>query len=179
MWRELKWFFQDQQWSQERGETGLLHPRCSPSTRTLLISIQSSQLPSQTALWRRCLLSLLLPARVWSAPGQADEREKGQTKEFMHRKLFMKQSPFWLKGENNNIFFIKITLRRVMGKWILWFGEDYDAVKVLHSICQQIWKTQQWPQDWKRSVFIPIPKKCDAKEWSNCHTIALISQASK
>ena len=54
-----------------------------------------------------------------------------------------------------------------------------DAVKVLHSICQQIWKTQQWPQDWKRSVFIPIPKKGDAKECLNCHTIALISHASK
>ena len=54
-----------------------------------------------------------------------------------------------------------------------------DAVKVLHSICQQIWKTQQWPQDWKRSVFIPIPKKGNAKECSNYHTIALISYASK
>ena len=54
-----------------------------------------------------------------------------------------------------------------------------DAVKVLHSICQQIWKTQQWPQDWKRSVFIPIPKKGNVKEWSNYHTIALISHASK
>ena len=54
-----------------------------------------------------------------------------------------------------------------------------DAVKVLHSICQQIWKTQQWPQDWKRSVFIPIPKKGNAKECSNYRTIALISQASQ
>ena len=54
-----------------------------------------------------------------------------------------------------------------------------DAVKVLHSICQQIWKTQQWSQDWKRSVFIPIPKKGNAKECSNYHTIALISHASK
>ena len=54
-----------------------------------------------------------------------------------------------------------------------------DAVKVLHSICQQIWKTQQWPQDWKRSVFIPIPKKGDSKECSNYHPIALISHASK
>ena len=54
-----------------------------------------------------------------------------------------------------------------------------DAVKVLHSICQQIWKTQQWPQDWKRSVFIPIPKKGNAKECSNYCTIALISHASK
>ena len=54
-----------------------------------------------------------------------------------------------------------------------------DPVKVLHSICQQIWKTQQWPQDWKRSVFIPIPKKGNAKECSNCCTIALISHASK
>ena len=54
-----------------------------------------------------------------------------------------------------------------------------DAVKVLHSICQQIWKTQQWPQDWKKSVFIPIPKKGNAKECSNYHTIAPISHASK
>ena len=54
-----------------------------------------------------------------------------------------------------------------------------DAVKVLHSICQQIWKTQQWPQDWKRSVFIPIPKKDNAKECSNYHRIALISHDSK
>ena len=54
-----------------------------------------------------------------------------------------------------------------------------DAVKVLHSMCQQIWKTQQWPQGWKISVFIPIPKKGNAKECSNYHTIALISHASK
>ena len=51
--------------------------------------------------------------------------------------------------------------------------------KVLHSVCQQIWKTQQWPQDWKRSVFIPIPKKGNAKECSNYHTIALMSHTSK
>ena len=54
-----------------------------------------------------------------------------------------------------------------------------NAVEVLHSILQQIWKTQQWPPDWKRSVFIPVPKKCDAKECSNYCTIALISHASK
>ena len=54
-----------------------------------------------------------------------------------------------------------------------------DAVKVLHSICQQIWKTQQWPQDWKRSVFIPIPEKGNAKECSNYCIIALISHTSK
>ena len=54
-----------------------------------------------------------------------------------------------------------------------------DAVKLLHSRCQQIWKTQQWPQDWKRSVFIPILKKDNAKECSNYHTIALISHVSK
>ena len=54
-----------------------------------------------------------------------------------------------------------------------------DAVKVQHSVCQQIWKTQQWPQDWKRSVFIPIPKKGNAKDCSNYHTIVLISLASK
>ena len=54
-----------------------------------------------------------------------------------------------------------------------------DAVKVLHSICQQIWKTQQWPQDWKRSGFIPIPKKGNVKECSNYCTIALISHTSR
>ena len=54
-----------------------------------------------------------------------------------------------------------------------------DVVKVLYSICRQIWKTQQWPQDWKRSVFIPIPKKGNPKECSNYHTIALILQVSK
>ena len=55
----------------------------------------------------------------------------------------------------------------------------YDTVKVLHPICQQIWKTQQWSQDWKTLVFIPIPKKGNAKECLNYHTIALISHASK
>ena len=57
--------------------------------------------------------------------------------------------------------------------------DDAVKVKVLHPICQQIWKTQQWPQDWKRSVFIPIPKKGNAKECSNYCTIALLSHASK
>ena len=61
----------------------------------------------------------------------------------------------------------------------LFQGLKDDAVKVLHSICQQIWKTQQWPHDWKRSVFTPIAKKGNAKEYSNYHTIALISHASK
>ena len=55
----------------------------------------------------------------------------------------------------------------------------YDAVKVLHSICQQIWKTQQWPQDWKRSVFIAVPKKGNAKECSSYCKVALISRTSK
>ena len=54
-----------------------------------------------------------------------------------------------------------------------------DGVKVLHLICQQIWKTQQWPQDWKRSVFVPIPKKGNARECSNYSTITLISHGSK
>ena len=53
-----------------------------------------------------------------------------------------------------------------------------DAVKVLHSTCQQIWETQQWPQDWKKSVFIPIPKNASTKECSSCHTISLISHTS-
>ena len=61
----------------------------------------------------------------------------------------------------------------------LFQGRKDDAVKVLHSICQQIWKTRQWPQKWKRSVFIPIPKKSTAKECSNYCTSALISHASK
>ena len=55
----------------------------------------------------------------------------------------------------------------------------HDAVKVLHTTCQQIWKTQQWPQGWKRSVFIPVPKKSNAKEYSNYRTVALISYARK
>ena len=69
--------------------------------------------------------------------------------------------------------------------WLIfcYYGFSVSALwcplKVLHSIWQQIWKTQQWPQDWKRSVFIPIPKKGNAKECSNYHTIALISHASK
>ena len=54
-----------------------------------------------------------------------------------------------------------------------------DAMKLLHSVCQKVWKTQQWPQDWNRSVFIPVPKKGNAKECSNYHTIALISHANK
>ena len=54
-----------------------------------------------------------------------------------------------------------------------------DAVKVLHSTCQQIWETQQWPQDWKKAVFIPIPKKGNTKEYSDYHTIVLISHAGK
>ena len=76
-----------------------------------------------------------------------------------------------------------ITMKKVSGGdgipvELLQILED-DAVKVLHSICQQIWKIQQWPQDWKWSVFIPIPKKGSAKECSNYDTIALISHASK
>ena len=64
-------------------------------------------------------------------------------------------------------------------QWSCFKSWKHDAVKVLHSIYQQIWKTQQWPQDWKRSGFIPIPKKGNAKECSNYRTIALISHGSK
>jgi len=60
-----------------------------------------------------------------------------------------------------------------------YLNPNSDAVKVLYSICQQIWKTQQWPQDWKRSVFLPVPKKGNAKECSNYPTIAFIPHASK
>ena len=72
-----------------------------------------------------------------------------------------------------------------MWRWRWWIPAELfqilkdDAVKVLHSICQQMWKTQQWPQDWKRSVFIPTSKKSNAKECSNYRTIAFISHASK
>ena len=64
-------------------------------------------------------------------------------------------------------------------QWSYFKSLKDDAVKVLHSICQQIGKTQQWPQDWNRSIFIPVPKKGNAKESSNYHTIVLISHASK
>ena len=88
----------------------------------------------------------------------------------------------WSPGPMNS-FFRSITTNKARGgngiPVELFQILKYDAVKVLHSICQQIWKTQQWPQDWKRSVFIPIPKKGNAKECSNYHTIALISHASK
>ena len=72
-----------------------------------------------------------------------------------------------------------ITLNKASGGDGITVELKDDAVKVLHSICQQIWKTQQWPQDWKSSVFIPIPRKDHAKECSNYHTIALISHAHK
>ena len=81
--------------------------------------------------------------------------------------LFRKQA---CNSTIRNKYFLCISVLKILNN---------DAVKVLHSKCQQIWKTQQWPQDWKRSVFIPIPKKCNAKECSNYHTIALISQARK
>ena len=72
------------------------------------------------------------------------------------------------------------SVQQVMEFQLSYFkSEKDDDVKVLHSICQQIWKTQQWPQDWKRSVFISIPKKGNAKECSNYRSIALISHASK
>ena len=76
-----------------------------------------------------------------------------------------------------------ITMNKASGSdgvpLVLFYILKYDAVKVLHSICQQIWITQQWPQDWKTSDFIPIPKKGNAKECSNYCAIALISHASK
>ena len=68
----------------------------------------------------------------------------------------------------------KGTFKKMIYRCLFQILKD-DAVKVLHSICQQIWKTQQWPQDWKRSVFIPIPKKGNAKECSNYHTDFSIS----
>ena len=84
--------------------------------------------------------------------------------------VFILSAPWWI---------------RIRGSWKLPNGRDWlwgnldDAVKVLHSTCQQIWKSQQWPQDWKRSVFISISKKGNAKECSNYRIITLISHASK
>ena len=86
------------------------------------------------------------------------------------------QFPF--KLSLSNIFFLICLLRWWNSSWAIFKILKDDAVKVLHSICQQLWKTQQWPQDWKRSVFIPIPKKGNAKECSNYCTIVLISHAS-
>ena len=80
-------------------------------------------------------------------------------------------------GQVNSAPFLGVTSGRLPEKLFQILKDD--AVKVLHSICQQIWKTQPWPQDWKRSVFIPTPKKGNAKECANCHTIALISHTSK
>ena len=89
----------------------------------------------------------------------------------------------WKKQESSRKTSISAlwTMPKPLTVWttINWKILKDDAVKVLDSICQQIWKTQQWLQDWKRSVFIPIPKKGNAKECSNYRTIALISHASK
>ena len=83
----------------------------------------------------------------------------------------------FFKGEKI-IMFSNSKLVEVNSSWLFRILKD-DAVKVLNSMCQQIWKSQQWPQDWKRSVFIPIPKKGNAKEYLNYSTIAVISHASK
>ena len=72
-----------------------------------------------------------------------------------------------------------LTKNKTVGNKTRLGSGNCNAVKVLHSICQQIWKTQQWPQDWKMSAFIPVPKKGNAKECSNYRTIALISHTSK
>ena len=85
---------------------------------------------------------------------------------------------FPLVFDNFTVMYLGMSLGLFYAKYPFQILKD-DAVKVLHSICQQIWKTQQWPQDWKRTVFIPIPKKGNAKECSNYHTIALISHANK
>ena len=84
------------------------------------------------------------------------------------------------KGSNTTEHAIMQDLKKIF-IWLYWVFQilKCDAVKMLHSICQQTWKTQQWPQDWKRSVYIPIPKKGNAKECPNYRTIVLISHASK
>ena len=114
----------------------------------------------------------------------------------IHRRTIQKRSS-WSDNDDGVITNLKPDILEYEVKWVLESittkkaSEDDgipvellqilkdDVVKLLHSICQQIWKTQQWPQDWKRSVFIPIPKKGNANECSNYHTIALISHTSK
>ena len=85
------------------------------------------------------------------------------------------------KMDKMNTYVCVYQFEQVKGSYMIWGFQILkdDADKVLHTICQQIWKTQQWLQDWKRSVFIPIPKKGNTKECSNYHTIVLISHASK
>ena len=101
---------------------------------------------------------------------------ENQDREIIHRKPGILESK--VRGTLGSITMNKTTGVDGIPARLFQVLKD-DAVKVMHSIYLQIWKTQQWPQDWKRSVFIPIPKKGNAKECSNYHTIALISHTSK
>ena len=103
-------------------------------------------------------------------PSKLDRVGLGSKKKI---KIFVDRLPSARRQGKELVFFSTLLI-----SWIFQILKD-DVVKVLHSICPQIWKTQQWPWHWKRSVFIPIPKKGNAKECSNYHTIALISHASK
>ena len=113
------------------------------------------------------------PATVlwpWDSPG----KNFGVGCHFLLQRIFLTQE------SNRSLLNCRQTLYRLSYEGSLCLLLMFPAaVKVLHSICQQIWKTQQWPQDWKRSIFIPIPKKSNAKECSNHHTITLISHTSK
>ena len=125
-------------------------------------------------------LSLKLPVTLWILNGLKREHY-GSLKSYYQDGVITHLEPDILECEVKWAFG-SITMNRASrGDGIpveLFQILKDDAVKVLHSICQQIWKTQQWPQDWKRSVFIPIPKKGNAKECANYHTIALILHAS-
>ena len=103
-------------------------------------------------------------------PSKSDRVGLGSKKKI---KIFVDRLPSARRQGKELVFFSTLLI-----SWIFQILKD-DVVKVLHSICPQIWKTQQWPWHWKRSVFIPIPKKGSAKDYSNYHTIALISHASK
>ena len=136
--------------------------------------------PGETR-WKRSIIIIYIQQYIWE-PNQHNQEEK-------------ERLPWWLN--DGVITHLEPDILECKVKWALGSittnkasGGDGipaelfqivkdDAVKVLHSVCQQIRKTQQWLQDWKRSVFIPIPKKGNAKECSNCCTVALISQASK
>ena len=145
-----------------------------------------------------CFLTVYKHSQLWA---QWDTPKRGKNVLFFGKKCFMGQILLWntIGSQNphiDNICLVfsnpvltfewalgSITMNKASGGdgipvELFQILKD-DTVKVLHSISQQIWKTQQWPQDWKRSVFIPIPKKGNAKECWNYHTIVFISHASK
>ena len=148
--------------------------------------------PSRWRFWRLLFVWAIRLVLGWPRVQKQEENRGYREADFDNR-----NKNFMAKIQNWSWLYPKVAILECEVKWalgsittnkdnggdgipveVLQILKD-DAVKVLHSIRQQIWKTQQWPQDWKRSAFIPIPKKGSAKECSNYHTIALISHASR